>query len=294
VVVATGHAQHPAVPAAAAHVPASVAQRVPTTFRGEADLPAGGVLVVGASATGLQVAEELARAGRRTILAVGSHLRLPRRYRGMDILWWLDRMGVFDVRADEVGDLERARRQHSWQLVGRPGGGDLDLVTARRVGVELTGRLVGVAGGVAHFTDDLGSTAGAADAALGRLLDRVDAHIESSGLGAEVLDAERPAPVVAGPGRLRLDLVGEGIGAVVWATGYRRSYPWLGVPVLDRRGEIRQRGGVTPCPGLYTVGLRFQTTRSSSFVDGARHDAAAVADLLAGGRSRHGAAASRQ
>jgi putative flavoprotein involved in K+ transport len=293
VVIATGHAQVPHVPAAAQDLPTWVAQRTPRTFQGADELPPGGVLVVGASATGTQAAEELAKSGRRVVLAVGAHTRLPRTHRGLDILWWLDQMGTFDVDADAVGDLERARRQPSWQLVGRRRGSDLDLGSLRRLGVELTGRFLGCHGETVSFADDLARTTADADERLWRLLDRIDTQISTSGLEREVLDADRPAPVGRVVSRTRLDLRAEGIGSIVWATGYRRAYPWLQVPVLTPTGEIRQHRGVTPSPGLYTAGMRFQTTRSSSFVDGARHDAAELSARLTGTVPTHPALAHR-
>jgi putative flavoprotein involved in K+ transport len=216
------------------------------------------------------------------VLAVGAHTRLPRSHRGLDTLWWLDRMGVFDTDVDDVADPQRARRQPSWQLIGRGGARDLDLVSLRGLGVELTGRFLGCQGSTVAFADDLAATTSAADSRMSQLLDRIDSHIAGSGLEREVLDTPRPAPVGQVAGRARLDLRAEGIGSVVWATGYHRRYPWLRVPVLDRAGEIRQHRGVTPAPGLYTAGLRFQTKRSSSFVDGARHDAAELSARLTG------------
>jgi putative flavoprotein involved in K+ transport len=293
VVIATGHAQVPHVPVAADELPTWVAQRTPTSFLGADELPPGGVLVVGASATGTQAAEELALAGRRVVLAVGAHTRLPRTHRGLDIMWWLDQMGTFDVDVDDVTDPVRARRQPSWQLVGRSAGRDLDLVSLRRLGVELTGRFLGCHGETVSFADDLARTTADADARLSRLLDRIDGHVAANGLEREVLDTPRPAPVGRVAGRAHLDLRAEGIGSVVWATGYRRSYPWLAVPVLDPAGEIRQHRGVTPAPGLYTAGLRFQTRRSSSFVDGARHDAAELSARLTGTVPTHPALAHR-
>jgi len=150
--------------------------------------------------------------------------------------------------------------------------------------VRLAGRLTGIDGRTVHLGADLADTCARADARMRRLL----ADIDASGLAAEVLDPDPIPPVRAANGPGRLDLVSEGISTVVWATGYRRRYPWLRTPVLDGAGEIRHRRGVTPVPGLYVLGLRFQHRRNSSFIDGVRHDAEFIADHIAArGRTRH-------
>ncbi|MCZ7528535.1 MAG: NAD(P)-binding domain-containing protein [Acidimicrobiia bacterium] len=201
VVVATGAADVPRVPGLAGHLPAHVHQITPSRYRNPAGLPDGGVLVVGASSSGLQIADELARAGRRAVLAVGDHNRMPRRYRGRDVMWWLDRTGVFDTRIEDVPHPERSRRSPSMQLVGRPDHGDLDLGTVHRQGVELAGRLVDVDGGVVRFADDLAATTARAEARLCRVLDGIDACIAGAGLDARVAPPDRPAPSTSPPRR---------------------------------------------------------------------------------------------
>jgi putative flavoprotein involved in K+ transport len=281
VVVATGHCDRPHVPALAAGLGPSVHQVTPSDYHNPAGLPDGGVLVVGAAASGVQLADELARSGRDVVLAVGGHTRLPRRYRGMDIWWWLERLGVLDQTIDEVRDPERARREPSLPLVGRPGGGDLDLGTLSELGVRLAGRLTAIDGRTAQFGGDLVDTCARADARMRCLLADIDAHVDANGLAAEVLDPDpiRSVRPAGEPGRV--DLAAERISTVVWATGYRRRYPWLRVPALDATGELRHRRGVTPVPGLYVLGLRFQHRRNSSFIDGVRHDAEFIADHIA-------------
>jgi putative flavoprotein involved in K+ transport len=283
VVIATGWCDVPLVPAAAATLDAGVHQVVPSRYRNPDQLPEGGVLVVGASATGVQLADELARAGRRVVLAVGRHSRLPRRHRGMDIFWWLERIGTLDRTIDEMSDPETARREPSLQLVGRPDHSDIDLATVQDLGVELTGRLVAADGHHVRFADDLATTVSVADERLRQLLATIDDHIDASGLTAEVLDATPLRTVPIGDPVERLDLRAHGISTVLWATGHRRSYPWLTVPVLDAAGEIRHRRGVTPVPGLYVLGQRFQHRRRSSFLDGVGLDALDIADHLTGG-----------
>jgi len=281
VVIATGWCDRPLTPSFATRLPSAVHQLVPSRYRNPSDLPGGGVLVVGASATGVQLADELRRAGRDVTLAVGRHTRLPRRYRGMDVLWWLERMGSFDDTIDELRDPMRARLAPSMQLAGRSDGRSLDLPTLLAAGVRLTGRVTGADGARLQLSADLTATASTADARMRDLLADIDRHIDRHGLGAEVLDPDPPAALRADVAVDQLDLVRAGVGTVIWATGHRRTYPWLDVPVLDEHGEIRQRRGVTPAAGLYVLGQRFQHFRNSNFIDGVGRDAAFVADHLA-------------
>jgi putative flavoprotein involved in K+ transport len=284
VVIATGPTGRPRIPAAAQGVSDDVHVTTAADYRNPDRLPDGGVLVVGASASGAQIADELARAGRRVVLAVGSHTRVPRRYRGLDVHWWLDQTGRQARTIDTVQDPVAARREPSFQLAGRePGdarGADVDLDTLQDAGVEVTGRLRMSHGHRVGFADDLGATARQADARLARFLDIVDAHVESTHLTSEVDPAERPAPVRIGRPRRRLDLRAEGIGTVLLATGYAPHHPWLNVPVTAPDGSLRQVRGATPAPGLYVVGQRFQHRRDSATVDGARHDARDVVSHL--------------
>ena len=290
VVVATGHCDRPSVPAFARALPHDVVQVVPTRYRHPRALPDGGVLVVGASATGVQLAAEIHGSGRPVVLAAGRHVRLPRRYRGRDILWWLDAAGVLAESAAEVRDLEASRRQPSLQLVGRPDHRTIDLATLHAAGVRVVGRAVGVRGGRVLLADDLAESVASAEARLARVLRRVDGYIERAGLAAEVPPAEAVAPVRLPPSPSALDLRAEGIRTVLWATGYRRSYPWLKLPVLDERGEIRHAGGLTPEPGLYVLGLHFLRRRNSTFLDGVGADARDLTDHLARALERRRAA----
>jgi putative flavoprotein involved in K+ transport len=282
VIVATGHCDRPHVPALAAELPSDVVQLVPTRYRNPDLLPTGGVLVVGASATGIQLADEIQRSGRPVTIAVGRHVRLPRRYRGRDVMAWLDATGFLDEGPEAVADLEAARRQPSLQLVGRPDHGTLDLGVLLRAGVRLVGRVTAIEGACVRFADDLAETVAAAERRLARVLGRIDAHVTSTGQTRSVPPAEPLRPIAPPAAPTAVDLRAEGIRTVIWATGYRRSYPWLRVPVLDERGEIRHVGGITSEPGLYVLGLQFLRRRNSSFLDGVGEDAAVIADHLAG------------
>jgi putative flavoprotein involved in K+ transport len=278
VVIATGHCDTPFVPAGARQLPRDVVEVVPSRYRNPAELPPGGVLVVGASSTGVQLADEIHASGRPVTLAVGPHIRLPRAYRGRDILWWLDAMGVLDESTGDVHDLAASRAQPSLQLVGRRETLDLPALEAR--GVRLVGRLVGAEGDRVSFADDLVAHTAAADARLARLLQRIDVFAARTGLDTPPAEPFRPF-VWPTPAPTALDLRAEGIRSVVWATGFRRLYPWLKVPVLDERGEIRHEGGVTPFPGLYVIGLYFLRRRKSSFIDGVGADAMEITAQLA-------------
>jgi len=231
------------------------------------------VLIVGASATGIQIADELLRSGRKVTVAVGEHVRMPRTYRGRDIMWWLDRIGRLDERYDEVDDLVRARHVPSPQLVGTPDRADLDLNALTANGAQLVGRLGAVNGTTASFSGSLRNVCTLADLKLKRLLDTIDQFEGSDG------DA-RPEPTrVDERPKVMLDL--EDFDTVLWATGFRADYSWLGVPVLDRKGEIRHDGGVVrDAPGLYRIGLNFLRRRKSSFIHGAEDDARDIVEHL--------------
>jgi putative flavoprotein involved in K+ transport len=283
VVIAIGYHSHAKVPGLAAGLAPGVVQLTPADYRSPSTLPAGGVLVVGASASGLQIAHELGCAGRRVLLAVGRHTRLPRRYRDRDILWWLERIGALDRTLDDYSDPVRARAEPSLQLAGAPDTRGVDLGVLQQAGVRLAGRLRALNGTTAEFADDLADTMGAAQRRLSRLLAEIDTY--TSGLPAPAPSPPDPPPIVPVPRPLpTLDLARAGVTSVVWATGYRPWYPWLNVPVLGPDGRIRHRRGVTEVPGLYAIGLRFQHRRNSTFIDGARHDAAFLADHITANR----------
>lgn len=280
-VLATGACNLPAVPGLAAAIPPAVFTITPLTYRCPEQLPPGGVLVVGASATGVQIADELQRSGRPVTLAVGEHVRMPRRYRGRDIQWWLDAAGILDQRYDQVDDLVRARNVPSPQLVGSPEHATLDLNTLGARGVRLVGRLAGLRDGRLQFSGSLRNVCALADLKLARLLEGLDAWAEACGLAEAAHAVERPGPTWV-PERppLELDLRRGAIRSIVWATGFRPDYHWLHLPVLDRKGRLRHEGGVV-APGLYALGLPFLRRRKSSFIHGAEDDARELSAHLA-------------
>ena len=276
VVMATGTENRPYLPSAASGIDPEIHQLTAGRYRGPDQVPGGGVLVVGASASGVQIADELRRAGRPVVISVGRHARLPRCYQGRDILCWMDRAGVLGHTIDQVRDSRSARKAPSLQLSGRGRRVSLDELAAAEV--RLAGRLVAADGRRLSFDDDLPASTAAAQARMERLLRIIDGYSARSGEGAD--PADPPPPFTAPAGPAGLDLGRAGISTMIWATGYRPAYPWLRVLVLDRHGEIAHRRGVTNIPGLYVLGLRFLYRRDSTFVDGVGRDARFVAAHL--------------
>lgn len=280
VVLASGACSRPQLPPLAREVPRSVAQWTAQRYRRPADLEPGGVLVVGASATGLQLALELQRSGRRVWLSCGEHVRMPRLYRGRDVQWWLLASGVLDQRIEQMDDVPRARQLPSPQLVGSPERSTLDLNGLQQQGVELCGRLAGLRGDQALFSGALHNVCALADLKMDRMLEAFDAWATVQGVDAELPAPERFAAteVPASP-RLAAGL-GREIRSIVWATGYRPEFGFVAAPVFDRRGALCHDRGVVEAPGLYVLGLPFLRRRKSSFIHGAEDDVREIAAHL--------------
>lgn len=283
VVIASGACNLPSIPPCGRDLPPSVACLTPFDYRNPDQLPDGGVLVVGASATGVQLADEIRRSGRPVTLSVGEHVRLPRTYRGRDVLWWMEYSGVWDQRYDEIDDLTRARRLPSPQLVGTPGRATLDLNALSAAGVELVGRLAAVREGTALFSGGLPHLFALADLKMDRLLDTFDEWARTHGRDTDVGPPERFAPTrVPASSRLQLDLRRGEVRTIIWATGFRPDYRWLHVPVFDHKGHLRHDGGIVDAPGLYAIGLPVLRRRKSSFIHGAEDDARELIDHMVG------------
>ena len=282
-VLASGACNLANVPAVREAVPAAIECITALEYRNPAQLPDGGVLIVGASATGVQLADEIRRSGRKVTLSVGEHVRLPRTYRGRDVLWWMDASGVWNQRYDEIDDLTRARNLPSPQLVGTPERSTLDLNTLTAAGVEIVGRLAAVRDGRALFSGGLRNHFALADLKMERLLDTFDDWAREHSRDADVGAPERFEPTRV-PASARLDLnLGSGeIRSIIWATGFRPDYSWLDVPVIDRKGHLRHDGGVVEAPGLYAIGLPVLRRRKSTFIHGAEDDARDIVEHLAG------------
>jgi putative flavoprotein involved in K+ transport len=282
-VLASGACNLPSVPPLHEAVPSSIDCFTPLNYRNPDQLPEGGVLIVGASATGVQLADEIARSGRRVTLAVGEHVRLPRTYRGRDVLWWMDASGVWNQRYDEIDDLTRARKLPSPQLVGTPERSTLDLNVLSAAGVELVGRLAAIRDGRALFSGGLRNLFALADLKMDRLLETFDEWARTHGRDNDVAAPERFVPTqVPATSRLDLDLRSGEIRSIIWATGFHPDYSWLDVPVVDRKGQLRHEGGVVGAPGMYAIGLPVLRRRKSTFIHGAEDDARDIIEHLAG------------
>src|SRR5215469_1203293 len=283
VVVASGACNLADVPGFADKVPRSIMQLTAQKYRNRDQLAYGGVLVVGASSSGTQIAYEIQRSGRPVILSVGEHIRAPRVYRGKDLQWWMDAAGVLDERYDEVDDIARARRVPSLQLAGTPDRSTLDLNALTEIGVKLVGRLAGITkDGKAQFAGSLRNMCALSDLKMGRLLDQIDEWAQKNGFDATAEPPHRLPPTRVEPAPpLGMDLASGEIKAIIWATGYRPDYSWLEVPVLDHKGKLQHDGGVVSSPGMYLMGAQFMRRRKSALIDGAGDDARDLSAHLA-------------
>jgi len=293
VVLATGDGAVPAVPWFAPSAPAAVEQLHASRYRAPEVLKPGGVLVVGSGPSGHQIADELARAGRHVVLAVGRHMRVVRRYRGRDIWTWLDALG--DLSRSRPADELSARRNRpvpALPLDGRRGGRTLDLGVLGASGVRITGRLEGFAGAHALLGTALAANIADAEARLTHLLRRIDDHIAARPDAHAFPPAERIAPVRVPRTPRAIDLAAQGISTIVWATGYRPHFPWLRIPgVMADEGGVRHERGRTAAPGLYVLGMRWQSRMTSHSIGGVGHDAAEIAaEIAAGGAALRAAA----
>jgi putative flavoprotein involved in K+ transport len=282
VVLASGACNIASVPVLSSAVPRSIAALTSMAYRNPDQLADGGVLVVGASATGIQLADEIHRSGRPVTVAVGEHVRVPRIYRGKDIQWWMDAAGVLDERYDQIDDIVRARNLPSLQLVGTPERTTLDLNALNGIGVKLVGRLAGIRGGKAQFSGSLKNQCALADLKMVRLLDAIDEWASANGVDESVPPPHRfDSTKVDNAPPLEMNLTSGEVATILWATGYHPDISWIDVPVFDRKGRIRHEGGViVGAPGMYLMGMPFLRRRKSSLIDGAGSDAHDLSDHL--------------
>ncbi len=292
VVLASGACNIPHIPGVAEAMPATINMITPVEYRNPGELEEGGVLVVGAAATGVQIADEIHRSGRPVTLAAGEHIRAPRVYRGRDIEWWMDAAGVLDERYDEVDDINRARSVPSLQLTGSPERRMTDLNALTAIGVKLIGRLAGINDGKAQFSGSLRNLCAMSDLKMNRLLNTIDEWASDNGLDDAVDPPHRfePTQVESSP-PLAMDLADGKIRTILWATGFRPDYSYLDLPVLDRKGRVRHDGGVVEAPGMYLMGIQFLRRRKSALIDGAGDDARDLSAHLASFLDRQSAAA---
>jgi putative flavoprotein involved in K+ transport len=278
VVAATGPFQRPIIPPI---VPddAGVLQIHSSAYRNPNQLPDGNVLVVGAGSSGVQIADELARSGRRVFLSVGPHDRPPRRYRERDYCWWLGVLGLWDLETPPQG------AEHVTIAVSGVRGGDtVDFRALAASGITLVGRTTSFDHGAMRFAPDLGDNIARGDANYLALLDEADAYVGRNGLDLP----EEPAAKVLGPDPegvtsplLELDLAAAGVTSIIWATGFTVDYSWLRVDAFDENGKPQHRRGVSSEPGVYFLGLPWLSRRGSSFIWGVWHDARYLADHIA-------------
>jgi len=281
IVVATGPFQVPVIPPL---VPADapVLQLHSSDYRNPEQLPEGGVLVVGCGASGVQIADELRRAGRTVHIAVGPHTRPPRRYRDRDVVWWLGALGMWDMQTPPAG------AEHvTIAFSGAYGGRTIDFRTLAAEGITLHGRAEGYEDGVVRFADDLAANIAAKLPPSRRDRVRADAYVERNGLSLPEVPAAHelgPLPACVTEPIRELDLAAAGISTILWATGFRTDYAWLDVDVIDERGRPIHQRGVAAEPGLYFLGLPWLSHRGSSFIWGVWHDADYVANHIANQR----------
>jgi putative flavoprotein involved in K+ transport len=277
VVVATGPFQRPVVPPI---VPdgAVALQLHSSAYRNPRQLPEGAVLVVGAGSSGVQIADELRRAGRQVHLSVGPHDRLPRSYRGRDFCWWLGVLGMWDAETPPQG------AEHVTIAVsGARGGHTVDFRALAAGGVHQLGRTASYDDGRLRFAPDLGENIARGDESYLSLLDAADAYVERNGLDLPAEPEARvlgPLPECVTDPSLELDLAAAGVTSVIWATGFATDYGWLHVDAFDQAGRPVHRRGVSSEPGLYFLGLPWLSRRGSSFIWGVWHDARHVADHI--------------
>jgi putative flavoprotein involved in K+ transport len=285
VVVATGSFHRPAIPPCSAAIPSKIFQLHSKHYRNPGQLPPGAVLVVGCGASGCQIAEDLYQSGRRVYLSLGRYRRVPRRYRGRDVFWWLDVMGILDRPIDQFPEIKKWRVP---LVTGVNGGHDIDLRRFAADGVTLLGRVREVRGPNLILDPGLDKTLRDGDGWFASFRRSADDYAREARI--DLPNAERPDEA-SPPGQaipdeiLQLDLTATGFTSVVWASGFRYDFSWVQLPVLDEGGEPVQIRGVTGCPGLYFLGLRRMHSLNSGTLSGVGKDAAHLADQIMGRQS---------
>ena len=277
VVAATGPFQRPIIPPV---IPedAGIHQIHSSAYRNPDQLPKGTVLVVGAGSSGVQIADELLHAGKRVYISIGAHDRPPRAYRGRDFCWWLGVLGKWDTETPGPGT------EHVTIAVsGARGGRTVDFRRLAAQGMRLLGRTKSYRNGTMIFARDLADNLARGDVSYMSLLDEADAYIARNGLDLpQELDARRiesDPECVTNP-ICELDLGEAGITAIIWATGFTADYGWLKVEAFDEKGRPKHQRGVSIEPGIYFLGLPWQSRRGSSFIWGVWHDAKHLADRI--------------
>ncbi|PPJ45592.1 FAD-dependent oxidoreductase [Rhizobium sp. KAs_5_22] len=278
VVAATGPFQKPVIPPV---VPtdSGITQIHSASYCNPTQLPEGGVLVIGAGSSGVQIADELARAGRKVYLAVGPHNRPPRSYRGKDFVWWLGALGLWNIETPDP-----STEHVTIAVSGARGGHTVDFRDLAAQGIALVGRAESFENGTMHFAADLAKNIAMGDADYLSVLDSADAHIAREGLDFPEEPEARtigPEPDCVKNPILDLDLAKAGITTIIWATGYALDFGWLQFDVMDERGRPAHQRGVSKVPGFYFLGLAWLSRRASPFIWGVWHDAKYIAEQIA-------------
>ncbi|HEX4449033.1 MAG TPA: MSMEG_0569 family flavin-dependent oxidoreductase [Polyangiaceae bacterium] len=279
VVVAVGGYHVPSIPRIGERLPADLLQIHSCDYRNPESLPDGDVMVVGTGQSGCQIAEDLHLAGKRVHLCVGSAPRTARRYRGKDVVEWLDAMGYYRMPVHEHPLKERVRGKANHYVTGRDGGRDIDLRKFAREGMQLYGRLLEAKDGVLEFADDLKANLDQADAVSESIKRTIDKYLETNGVDAP---SEAPYAAVWEPKEAprQLDLAKANVRSVVWSTGFRADYRWIELPAFDGKGYPAHQRGVSPVEGLHFLGLPWQYTWGSGRFSGVADDATFLADRI--------------
>ena len=279
VVIATGPFQRPLTPGYNRALPSSIYQTDAIHYRNPEDLPPGAVLVVGSGNSGSQIADELLHSGRRVFLAISRHSRVPRRYRGKDIIWWYENLGRFDVHIDTFPG---RRYPPTIIMTGMDGGYDLDPRHLGHGGATLLGRVVGISDGVVALADDADELLAAADKSYEVFIEAADALAATLSIGSELHQKEAPTqlPPLHVDGIGRLNLRTENVRSIIWANGYGYNFEWVKLPILDASGAPVQQRGVTACPGVYFLGLHWMHTFRSAILPFVGRDASYFADHI--------------
>lgn len=280
IVIATGGYHTAKIPPLSERFPAAMKQLHSSAYKNSGQLPEGAVLVVGTGQSGCQIAEDLHLAGRKVHLCVGGAPRTARRYRGRDVVEWLDDMGYYDLPFHEHPKKDSVRAKANHYVTGRDGGRDIDLRKFASEGMELHGRLADARDGKLYFKDDLEQNLDHADNVAESIKTTIDKFIAEKGVNAP--EEARYVPVwkpAAAP--LELDFVAEGITSIIWSMGFQTDYKWLELPLFDGKGYPAHQRGVSSLPGVYFLGLPWQHTWGSGRFSGVAADARFLLERIA-------------
>ena len=279
VVIGTGLHQQPRIPAVSANLPVEIRQLHSSEYRNPEALPAGAVLVVGSAQSGCQIAEELYQSGRKVYLSVGSSPRLPRRYRGKDITWWMDVIGIMDKTVDQLPS-PKAKFAGSAHSTGKDGGHTINLHQFAKDGVVLLGHIQSMQEDRITVAPDLKENLAKADKAEADFVKQVDEYIESNGMDAPIESLPELSDGFQVEEITDLDLKSAGISSVIWTTGFKFDFGLVKLSAFDDDGYPLQERGVTEFPGLYFIGLPFLSKFKSGLLAGVGDDAAYLAEHI--------------